>query len=126
MSEVDNITINFDDAVNNIEIDYLSTINNISLTVGESIYSGAPNVISVDGMTGNILLTFRQELSDPDIINGEYTYNLEHNFNTTTPTVSVYDLFGREVFAGIRVIDENNVRIIGSIDLTGYEAVLRR
>jgi hypothetical protein len=112
--------------IDNITIQVEGPINNITLGLGESIYSGAPNVTSVDGMTGNILLTFRKELTDPDIINGEYTYNIEHNFNTTTPTITVYDLFGREVFAAVRVIDENNVRIIGSIDLTGYEAVLRR
>lgn len=126
MSDIDNITINFDDSIDNIEIDYLSTINNIQLTLGEAISSGAANVTSVDGMTGNIILSLQEILGEPDIINGQYVHNVEHNFSTMAPTVTLYDPFDREVFASTQAVDNNNVRIIGAINLIGYRAVVRR
>jgi hypothetical protein len=123
MSGIDNITINFDDAINNIEIDYLSTINNIQLTVGESIYSGAPNVTTVNGMTGDIRLTASTTLTDPLIDEGVYVHNFEHNLNSESLIISVYDITSSQVIPDVVLVDSNNVTINAAIDLTGYKAV---
>jgi hypothetical protein len=121
MSGIDNILVS---SVDNITIDIDGDIDNITLNLGESIYSGAPNVRTVNGRTGDIRLTASAVLQTEFESNGVYYYVFEHQLNSLHPIVNVYSN-NTLVYADIFVVDENYISVTSNIDITGYEVVVQ-
>lgn len=122
MSDIDNITINYDSSVDVISVSYDNEIENITLSLGADIQS----VYSVNNLVGNITLSYSASLSSGTASMGEYSYNINHNLSYDTPIVSIYDTSNKLVFADVSISNSNNVTIKAAIDLLGYKVVVQR
>lgn len=121
-NEIDNIIIQYDNAIEAINVEYVNEIDNIILTLGADTQS----VFSVNNLTGNVILTASVTLSLISPVSGIYSYTFNHNLGTSIPNVSIYNLENKLVIADIEVIDSNSVTINSVIDLEGYKVVVQK
>ena len=122
MSEIENIVIQYENAVEAINVEYTNEIDTIVLTLG----ADAQSVFSVNGLAGNVNLTDTQTLSSISSSAGLYSYTVNHNLGYNPPIVSLYDTNNKLVFSDVEVLNSNSVRIKSVIDLNGYKVVIQR
>jgi hypothetical protein len=122
MSEIDNIVIEYDNEITNIDIEYITDITDIVLSVGADVQS----VFSINGLTGNVILTYSETLGSGTVSQGVYSYNVSHSLNASDVIVSLYNTSNRLVFSEIEIVDNNNVTIKSLIDLSGYKVVVQK
>lgn len=122
MSDIDNIIIEYDNAIQSIGVEYVNEIDNITITLGADVQS----VYSVNNLTGNVTLTYDTTLSNVSASVGVYSYTINHNLNYSTPIVAVYNNNNEMVMADIQVLNSNSVKIKSVINLIGYKVVIQR
>jgi hypothetical protein len=125
MSEIDNISITYSDAVENISIDYQSIVDTIQLNLSSAIVTGAA-VTSVNALTDSVILTASGQLTLTTSSNNYYNHFFYHNLNYQNVAVNIFTPDNKLVFADIISEDQNYVNIRAEIDLTGYKVVAQR
>lgn len=121
--EIDNIGISYFDLVDNINIEYLSEVDNVKLSIGEVLIAG---VSTVNGSSGDIVLTASAQLSLTTTSAGYYDHTFVHNLNDENVMVSIFSPTNSLVFSDVINEGSNYVNIRSAIDLTGYKAVAQR
>ena len=125
MSDIDNISITYSDAVDNIDIDYQSIVDTIQLNLSSAIVTGAA-VTSVNSLTDSVILTASGQLTLTSASLGYYNHFFYHNLNYQNVIVNVFNPSNQLVFADIINASANYVNIRAAIDLTGYKVVAQR
>lgn len=121
-NEIDNINIEYSNLVDEIALTYDTTITNIELALG----GFSQNVVSVNGMFGNINLTSSATLGSVSPSGGIYTYIVDHNIGYDYVITSIYDTLNNLVIGDLKVLDSASVTISSAIDLEGYKVVIQR
>lgn len=121
-NEIDNITIQYDNAVDGINLTYDTTITNIELALG----GFSQNVVSVNGMFGNINLTASATLGSVSPVSGIYTYIVNHNIGYDYVLTDIYDTSNNLVFGDVQVLNSASVTISSAVDLAGYKVIIQR
>ena len=122
MSDIDNITINYSNSIDAIDIEYTNEIDTIVLSLG----ADAQSVFSVNGLTGNVVLTASATLPSVSASLGIYSYTINHNLQHSTPIISLYNLNNNLVISDLELLNANSVKIKSVIDLNGYKVVVQR
>jgi len=122
MSDIDNITINYSNSIDAIDIEYTNEIDTIVLSLG----ADAQSVFSVNGLTGNVVLTASATLPSVSASLGIYSYTINHNLQQSTPIISLYNLNNNLVISDLEVLNANSVKIKSVIDLNGYKVVVQK
>jgi len=125
MSDVDNISITYSDAVDNININYQSTVDTINLNMSSAIVTGAA-VTSVNALTDAVILTASGTLTLTTASNNYFNHFFYHNLNYQNVIVNVFDQQNRLIIADIANESPNYVNIKALINLTGYKVVAQR
>lgn len=121
-NEIDNITIEYVNLIDDVNLSYDTTITNIELAVG----GFSQNVVSVNGMFGNINLTASATLDSVSSSGGIYTYIINHNLGYDYIITNIYDTSNNLVFGDVQVLDSASVTISSAVDLLGYKVVMQK
>ena len=132
MGDIVDIEIEYIDPVTNISIDEINA--DIDHILIEEVTPGITNIdvfkdvsliFSVNGYTGNVILTYSEVLSSIVSSSGVYNYSITHNLNSLTPIIAVYDTSSKQVYANIDIINSNLINVDSLLDLTGYKVVVQ-
>lgn len=121
-NEIDNIQVEYINQVDNVLLEYDTTITNIELAVG----GFSQNVVSVNGLFGNVRLTASATLGPVTPSAGIYSYPVTHDLRYTQVLTSLYDTNNNLVFGEVRILDSASVTINSLVDLTDYKVVIQR
>lgn len=132
MSNIIDIEIEYIDPVTNISIDEINS--QVDHIVIEEVTPGITNIdvfedvsliFSVNGYTGNVILTYSETLPELSASVGVFTYQVNHNLNSLNTIVSVYDTDNKQVYADVGIINSNLINVNSLINLTGYKVVVQ-
>lgn len=132
MSNIIDIEIEYIDPVTNISIDEINS--QVDHIVIEEVTPGITNIdvfedvsliFSVNGYTGNVILTYSETLPELSASVGVFTYQVNHNLNSLNTIVSVYDADNKQVYADVGIINSNLINVNSLINLTGYKVVVQ-
>lgn len=121
-NEIDNIQVQYINQVDNVLLEYDTTITNIELAIG----GFSQNVVSVNGLFGNVRLTASATLDSTSPSAGIYSYRVTHDLGYNHVLTSLYDTNDNLVFGEVKVLDSASVTIKSLIDLTNYKVVIQR
>jgi hypothetical protein len=132
VSNIIDIEIEYIDPVTNISIDEINS--QVDHIVIEEVTPGITNIdvfedvsliFSVNGYTGNVILTYSETLPELSASVGVFTYQVNHNLNSLNTIVSVYDTDNKQVYADVGIINSNLINVNSLINLTGYKVVVQ-
>ena len=121
-NEIDNIQVEYINQVDNVLLEYDTTITNIELAIG----GFSQNVVSVNGLFGNVRLTASATLESTSPSAGIYSYLVTHDLGYNYVLTSLYDTNSNLVFGEVKILDSASVTINSLIDLTDYKVVIQR
>lgn len=109
-SDVDQITIeNVDEAVQVIEV--------------STIFSA---VSSVNGLSGDVVLTYEETLSYVSPVSGIYSYTITHNLGYENVIPIVYNIDNETVIVEHDAIDLNTIIIKSMSNMNNFKVVVQR
>ena len=121
-NEIDNIQVEYINQVDNVVLEYDTTITNIELAIG----GFSQNVVSVNGLFGNVRLTASATLGIVTPSAGMYSYSVAHDLGYNHVLTSLYDTNDNLVFGEVKILDSASVTINSLINLTDYKVVIQR
>ncbi len=121
-NEIDNIQVEYINQVDNVLLQYDTTITNIELAIG----GFSQNVVSVNGLFGNVRLTASATLDSISPSAGIYSYRITHDLGNSHVLTSLYNPSNNLVFGEVKILDSASVTINSLIDLTNYKVVIQR
>lgn len=121
-NEIDNINIEYSNLIDQVNLEYDTSITNIELAIA----GFSQNVVSVNGMFGNVNLTESATLGSVSPSAGIYQYIVDHNIGYDYVLTSIYDQNNNLVQADVKILDSASVTINSVIDLTDYKVVIQR
>ena len=121
-NEIDNIQVEYINQVDNILLEYDTTITNIELAVG----GFSQNVVSVNGLFGNVRLTASTTLGLVSPSAGIYSYSVAHDLGYNHVLTSLYDTNDNLVFGEVKILVSASVTINSLVILTDYKVVIQR
>lgn len=121
-NEIDNINIEYSNLIDQVNLEYDTSITNIELAIA----GFSQNVVSVNGMFGNVNLTASATLGSVSPSAGIYQYTVDHNIGYDYVLTSIYDPNNDLVQADVKILDSASVTINSVIDLTDYKVVIQR
>lgn len=119
---ITNIAINYENNINDINVEYINEIENIILTLGQD----SQTIFSVNNLFGDVNLTTFEVISSVSASSGIYSYTINHNLDYSPPIIAIYDINNESVFADVKVLNSNSVKINSVVDLNGYKVVIQR
>lgn len=132
MSDIIDIEIEYVDPITNISIDEINSqvdhiiIEEVSSPITNiDVYEDVSLIFSVNGYTGNVILTYSQVLSSVSASSGVYNYPVSHDLNSLNAMVSIYDTENKQVYANVDIISSNLINVDSLIDLSGYKVVVQ-
>lgn len=132
MGDIVDIEIEYIDPVTNISIDEINA--DIDHILIEEVTPGITNIdvfkdvsliFSVNGYTGNVILSYSEVLSSIASSSGVYSYSISHDLNSLNPIVSLYDTSSQQVYANIGIINSNLINVDSLLNLNGYKVVVQ-
>jgi len=120
-SDIDSIDVNVDLGVDQI------TVENVDAPVQvievSTIFSA---VSSVNGLTGDVVMTYIETLSYTSPVNGIYSYTITHNLGYENVIPVVYNIDNETVIVEHDAIDSNTIVIKSMSNMNNFKVVVQR
>jgi|LakMenEpi03Aug12_release.lakeMendotaPanAssembly.Ray.scaffolds.fasta_scaffold624650_2 hypothetical protein len=120
-NSVDQIYVTLNDEVSQIEVEDSSS--NIQVIEIGTVFSA---VGSVNGLSGDVVLTYVQSLTYVSPVGGVYTYTINHNLGYESPIIMVYNTDNESVMVDQDIIDNNTVEIRSLSNMNNFKVVVQR
>ena len=133
LDDISSITVvSLDSTVSSINIDVLTDIDTVTvfeanpaITVVEVEKNFQP-VLSVDGLVGIIVLSYRETLPTVTASGGVYSYTVNHDLDEELVSVMLYNSSDQLIIPEYTTIDSNNIKIDSLINISKYKVVVQR
>jgi hypothetical protein len=122
IDDIDTISINVIDAIQSISVSEAAPqITSIEMETGINSL-----VYAVNGLQGNVVLTYRENLGSVSSSAGVYSYQILHGLNSSSPIIAVYNVSNEQVFCDVETNGSNSIYLRSLVDMNGYRVVIQR